>query len=357
VRKYLLGQLAEGEREWLEERLLTDDEFYETLTALEDKVEDELIDEYVEGELTVEGHEHFERLLLSTPQRADKLRLVEDLIAHRVAHRVPVAHAVGGDPRDPAIATPPPRPGRVWVFGFFKHPLFGLSSAAALLLVAFCCVWLLVKSNRLEAELAQARAQAQPTPAVDAGLKEQLEQLRAHNEELNANLRRAEEERIRLEQQASAQFPRNGNAPSLPKKAGQQTPSPFIATLTLSPAFRGPEGGEKIATLTLDRLGAPARLTLNVNDFAPGDYQKVRAVLRKSLGGEVWSSDTVQVITKRRKSRAVLTLPAGTLSQGQYTVDLEGIDDTGSAEPVGLYSFRIVIKDVRQRAAQPQDRP
>jgi anti-sigma-K factor RskA len=47
VRQYLLGLLSEDEHERLEMSLLTDDRIYETLTALEDEVEDELIDQYL----------------------------------------------------------------------------------------------------------------------------------------------------------------------------------------------------------------------------------------------------------------------------------------------------------------------
>src|SRR2546423_1418154 len=79
VKKYLLGELAEREREQIEERLLTDDSFYATLTALEDEVEDELIEQYLDGELTPPQREHFERVLLHTPERAEKLRLLKDL--------------------------------------------------------------------------------------------------------------------------------------------------------------------------------------------------------------------------------------------------------------------------------------
>lgn len=347
VRKYLLGQLAEGERDWLEERLLTDDEFYETVTALEDKVEDELIDQYLDGELTGEGREYFERLLLYTPERADKLRLIKDL----KAHPAPVAaRAAAADASDSTAVSRSYRPNWLGAFGLFQNPLFSLSCAAALLLAVLCGVWLLVKSNRLEAELARARAYAQPTPATYASLKEQLEQLRARNEELAASLTRAHEERTRLEQQASAAPPLEGHAPAPPERAGQKPPRSFIATLVLSPTLRDLQVEGKNTTLTLNHFATPARLVLKVDNFAPGDYQRVRAVLRKLVGGEVWSSDSVKVVNKGRRSQAVLTLPTGTLSGGQYTVDLEGITATGSAEPIGLYTFRVVTKENLQRA-------
>jgi len=357
VRKYLLGQLAEGEREWLEERLLTDDEFYETLTALEDQVEDELIEQYLDEELTGEGREHFERLLLHTPERAEKLLLIKDLKNHVApvpAHAAAATAAADTSDSTATVVALPRGSGGLRGFGLFQHPLFGLSCAAALLLAVLCGGWLFVKSNRLEAELAQARSQSQPAPADGAALQEhkkQLEELRARNAELTASLHRAEEERTRLEQLALAAPLGEVRAPTTPPlRTVQQTPRSFIATLVLSPTTRGIQGSEKLATLALDSFATPTHLVLKVDDLAPGDYPGLRAVLKKSVGGEVWNSDAVKVVTrsrKRREGQVALTLPAGTLAEGQYTLDLEGITDAGATEPISLYSFRVVPKDKR----------
>ena len=52
MRKYLLGVLSEEERERIEQNMLTDDGFYEDFLPLEDMVEDDLIDQYLNGDLT-----------------------------------------------------------------------------------------------------------------------------------------------------------------------------------------------------------------------------------------------------------------------------------------------------------------
>src|SRR4030095_8255919 len=69
IRRYLLGDLAEEQCEDLEERLLTDDETFQELLL----VEDELVNDYVSGELPSVDREKFRNHFLCTPDRRQKL--------------------------------------------------------------------------------------------------------------------------------------------------------------------------------------------------------------------------------------------------------------------------------------------
>lgn len=75
VRQYLLGSLAQEEREQMELRLFLEDEF---LTLVEG-AEDDLIDDYVAGDLTEMERKRFERHFLCTPERQQKLQLIQAL--------------------------------------------------------------------------------------------------------------------------------------------------------------------------------------------------------------------------------------------------------------------------------------
>lgn len=76
IREYLLGKLAgEDQRERVEERLLTDDEYFEELEI----VKEELIDQYVGGALTNAERERFEQHFLTTRDRRRNLRLAQGL--------------------------------------------------------------------------------------------------------------------------------------------------------------------------------------------------------------------------------------------------------------------------------------
>ena len=75
LRQYLLGSLPEVEISALEERLLTEADFYEELLV----VEDELIDQYLSGEQLPAEREMFESHFSQAPERQQKVRFARTL--------------------------------------------------------------------------------------------------------------------------------------------------------------------------------------------------------------------------------------------------------------------------------------
>lgn len=70
VKRYLLQQVSDAERQEIELRLLSDDEFVKEVEI----VEDELIDDYVANELSRDERTRFDEHFLTTPERNSKLR-------------------------------------------------------------------------------------------------------------------------------------------------------------------------------------------------------------------------------------------------------------------------------------------
>jgi hypothetical protein len=75
IRKYLLLQASNLERELVELRLLTDLHFLEYV----EMVEDEMIDDYVYNHLSPKDRLRFEQHFLFTPERIEKLRFAQAL--------------------------------------------------------------------------------------------------------------------------------------------------------------------------------------------------------------------------------------------------------------------------------------
>jgi CHAT domain-containing protein/Flp pilus assembly protein TadD len=63
IRRYLLGQLAEDEQDQLEEKMMADTDFFNQVLL----AEDEMVEEYVQGELPESDRAGFEATFLSTP--------------------------------------------------------------------------------------------------------------------------------------------------------------------------------------------------------------------------------------------------------------------------------------------------
>lgn len=121
VKRYLLKQLTVAEQQDVELRLLSDDGF----GAEVEMAEDELIDAYLDQELSREEREHFEQNFLITPERHSKL--ISAQAFKRYLERIP----------------PPPSPQKHSVFEQLRNWLFPPSQASGLVPVRQGGIWVL----------------------------------------------------------------------------------------------------------------------------------------------------------------------------------------------------------------------
>lgn len=335
MRKYLLGELPEEEREQIEKNILTDDGFFQNLLTLEDAVEDELIDDYFNGNLTDREKKEFERIFLSTHERREKLALVRDLNTR--AFSAPIRPRVGETPSQsqPWWRTLP-------ALLRLQNPVVALSLMTALLLVMVGGVWLLLRVQHLETELSQLRAQPQNQSPPEQNLKEQLDQQRARNDDLSSSLNQAEQQRARLEQELNSLKAQNTRSPEPPgNQPPNQSQTPvFSVTLPLLRG-RGTEG-EGIKTVALPLGTSRIRLDLALDTINPKDYKSYQAVVKKRDDTEVWKAKRVNVTTKGAESYITLILAATILPEGEYNVELNGISGDNQNELIGMYSFRVM---------------
>ncbi|HEX8922038.1 MAG TPA: tetratricopeptide repeat protein, partial [Pyrinomonadaceae bacterium] len=160
IKLYLLGRLEPEDRaQRIEERILTEQDYYEELLV----IEDEVIDQYLSNELSSDEREAFEQYFLRTPERARKLRF---------------ARAFGKYVADAADVSSPPVPHRARdIFRrLFASPI--RVAAAALVVVSFSLLawWVFIRSNSPEVKeglvaLREAYSQARPLEARITGFE------------------------------------------------------------------------------------------------------------------------------------------------------------------------------------------
>ncbi|HKP69462.1 MAG TPA: CHAT domain-containing protein [Pyrinomonadaceae bacterium] len=88
LKKYLLGLLDdEAVQAQIEERLMVDEEFAARVSV----VEEDLIEEFLDGEMTADERDRFNRFFLAPPERKRQLRLTRDLrrVSASTAENVP----------------------------------------------------------------------------------------------------------------------------------------------------------------------------------------------------------------------------------------------------------------------------
>lgn len=319
IRRYLLGELPEQEREQVEQRLMTEDDLYQRLLL----AEDDLIDEYVSGALSEHDREKFSRRLLRVPELRQDVRSTMALRKHAL------------ETGSQAAARDSPAPQLLSLFDrlrkFFMRPAIGVAFAAALLAAVGLAAWLAVQNSRLRQEVARLQARQTPLPAPRPELQEELAAERLRNEQLSVELRRQQEllaEETRKLQQAQGQQ-RPAPAPKPDPRSGV---SPVFAFTLGAGAVR--ESGE-LKKISVPPGARDVRIRL---DLAANDYHRYRAVLQTVEGREVFSSQAL------RASRTFVqfNIPAARLSPGDYRVRLSGVNSSGEGDEIDSYYFRVL---------------
>ena len=153
IRRYLLGDVSEEERERLERRLIAEDDLYQQMLM----AEDDLIDEYVSGALPEQDGAKFSRHFLQAPELRQDVRFAVAL-RQRALKSAPLV-ASKGEPKGA-------RPTLLHLFvELFTQPAFGVAVAAALLAVVLLAAWFAMQNSQLRRQVEQLQARATPSPS------------------------------------------------------------------------------------------------------------------------------------------------------------------------------------------------
>ena len=314
ISQYLLGELPEEQQVEIEDRAFSDKDYLAAITT----VENDLIDEYVRGELSAADRQRFESRFLASAERRKRVEFAKALRT---------AFSESKAPEKNVFATATGWSWRESLYAFLNglNPAARLAFAAAAILVVAGAALLFVETLRLRRQVTQLQAEKQ----AGQDFQQALEAERKRNEELNARLDQEKQQR----EQTDESLRQLTETP----EAKNPAPPPVIASLMLLPGLS--RGGGQKPTLDLSNDARLVRLQIGID---PEEQYKSFAVeLRTLAGRQVWNRENLATRT-RRGSRAVgLTLPATVLKSGEYELRLRGLTEGGGSEDVGFYYFNV----------------
>ena len=310
LKPYLLGVLKPEDQQRLEQRLMIDTAAFEELQ----RVEDELIDDYLLGRLSGQDQDKFENFFLLPPERRQKLSFAKALKRYVAVH-------TRNERRLPA-----------WLESFlafwrFQNPVPAWSLAVALLLIVVGGFWSVVKVSRLQQELELARA---------PDLQKQLVEIQGRNSELAAAFEHERNQRSLLEQEVASL--KAEEKPLHPSLLPGQLQSTLFSFALVPGLLRDLGSGRKINIPSGTKL---VQMDLNL---APEEYSRYRAVLERVDGGEIWTQTSPRTVSAGENQPLRLILPATLLIRGDYVLKLGGITANGESEEAGKYYFRVISK-------------
>ena len=309
IARYLLGELPENEQITIEDEAFSDPEIRAAIEA----VEQDLIDEYVRGDLPASQRQRFQSHFLASAERKKKLYFAHALNG-----------VIGEKPKaaQAAVTVVSTRPG---FWSFLTQPVLTYGFAAAAVVLLLFGSWLWLQRSHLQSEVEQLRATRANQNSTQQQLEGDLAQERERNEQLQAELNQA------------ATVNRNSNVN--PDQVGPSKTPVSVALALLPGLSRSSNSAPQIA------IGKDvATLRLKVGVDPADDFSLYRLELRNGEGRVVTTLNSLRARALGNSRTIVVAVPANQLHAGSYELALQGINDDGSTEPLGFYYFRIVAK-------------
>ena len=316
LRRYLLGEVSEEEREQVEERLMTDRQYFNHFL----KTEEALIDEYVKGELNQDEKAPFENHFLSAPERQDKLAFSKSLnryIAETNSRQS--ADASGADKQVPVSATT-----GVWLWQRQGRAVMAAMVLTILVLMTGI-ILLLVENARTKKQLLEQTNSHQ----AEEELRQLLDEQRKRNEELLRQLEQAKNETAQIAQELDRLRQANGHA--------QERPTSRLASLILAPGLVRDHGQTSQVMLSNDIQSL--RLELK---FDEEDYASYRVEVKTVEGKSLWRSGNLRARQGAEEKVIVAIVPASQLPEGDYLIALSAASPGRSYKEVSTYHFTVL---------------
>lgn len=319
MKRFLFHELSDEEREAMEERFFSDEDFFYDLMELENS----FVDAYARSELKGDDLKRFEASLEKSPERREK-----------IANAIALNSLIGEEKQaakkpSPTVESQP----SFWekLSSFFTLQMSAMQYASAALIVLLVCgtAVLLYERFRLNQELADLEKNQKAVEELqkqEQNLQNQLNEIKereqtlqnqigekqGESEILNQEIEREKAERERLENELNRLKNLQKN---LPSNNQNQPPKPTIATVVLSP-FIGSRGGSdnNAKTLKLDPNIKSVSLTLQL----PKDV-KAEIFLVKFKGENIASKQKPRT-TKSGVKFLTVTIPANRLSIGEDNI-------------------------------------
>lgn len=313
ISRYLLGELPEDQQVEIEDRAFSDKDYLASITA----VENDLIDEYVRGELSIADRQRFETRFLASAERRKRVEFATALRTVVSESPIPekkLIHDVRRSWRD-----------SLYAFLNGLNPAARLAFVAATILLILGAAWLFTETWRLRRQVNQLQAEKRS----GQDLQQSLDAERKRNEELNARLNQEKQQREQTDE-SLRQLTES-------TEATKPAPPPVFASLTLLPGLS--RGGGQKPNLDLSNDVRLVRLQIGID---PEEQYKSFAVeLHTVAGRQVWNRENLTARTRRGTRAVGLTLPATVLKSGEYELRLSGLTEGGGSEDVGFYYFNV----------------
>lgn len=314
IRRYLLGELSDGEQSQLEERLMTEKNTFQEFL----KMEESLTDEYVMGELSEPERERFETYFMKAPERRESVEFASVLGQYLSQAREQARE----DAKEDEWMYPAPASRRG------SNTALIAVLVCVIVLLATCTAWLAIKTGGLSKEVEQARNEQSRMNQREEELQRRLAEQQASGEQLamqldEARARLGEKERELMELSHARNLSRSNS------------PANVITAVLLPGLERGDDQSQQV---NVSRSAIRLQLILLLEGQT---YRGYSAELKTAEGQQVFRNNHLKGRTTKRGKVVIVELPAKIITESDYVVVLSGAAESAH-EKLHTYQFRVV---------------
>jgi hypothetical protein len=344
INAYLLGSLPEDETERLDELSFTDDEFADELKA----AEKDLVDAYVNGELTDATREKFEAFYLASPLRREKVKFAQ---AFQVYAEKNVAQTE--EEISPTEKSKPKQRGggffSAWLHFFANpRPLLQWGLAPVTLAFLFFGGWLFLENLRLRREMSDAQERRLELQQRQQQLQEEIAGQRTVNSEKEEELLRVRGEIARLEQEQEKERKRvteleqEQKRMTAEQRAGTEKQSSSPGRISIA-SFILPAPIRDIKSMPTVAVPAQTDAVAMQLELESDNNPAYRVALRSQGGQIIWRSGRLKTKTRGENKVLNVRFPARLLKTQIYSLVVSGAAADGTVEDISSYPFRAVL--------------
>ncbi|MCU1264536.1 MAG: hypothetical protein JWM21_854 [Acidobacteria bacterium] len=322
IRRFLLGELSHGERERVEERLFTDEEFLIQVDA----IEDELMDEYRQGRLGARESDGFKQYFLVTHERRERFefaQIFQQALAESETSRARASSARRAK-------------GDTSTFWIFRRRALAISFAIGLLLFASVAMlfWYRIYLGRRSEDLAYS---ARPSPNANKDQEDQTGKDGRRSPPNKNENRPADKDRVTNELRILQK----------PKAGGRQLSQ--LAIVLAPGAARGE--GEGVKRFSLPGYAKSIRLELILENEDEQKGATFEADLQSADSKSLLKAASLRASSTRNGGRLVrFNVPKERLPAGDYQVVLRALGPEPENEMTSRYYFRVLDSPEKRRS-------
>ncbi len=315
IRHYLLGMISEEKRNEIEECYFADDLYFENMLA----AEDELVEDYINGELSRREKKRFEEYLLPNPKWQQKVANI------RALKHVVNKEKVHVSPEKISILQKFANYWKDFISSFFEQKMvIGLSYAAILVIIILSSVWMGRQFRNFQGKIVNLEAEQNGLVQEGKELKQQLEHQTSIANEFAEKFELEKQERLKLEQLLDNM---------------KQQPTQMLA-FSLEPGLLRDAGETKRFIIPVAAQSVQLELIFD----SVSDYKNYGVEIKTVEENIIWSKTGLEATKMDWGQKVDVIVPTIALPLNDYLLTLKGITSKGAFEVIHNYFFSVLRK-------------